>query len=291
MSWKLSGRVKEITHTPSGRILLPSEKLFLLVLADSCDEVTMGCKRKIEVLAKQCLCSERTVQRTIKSMGQAGMLSCKQVPGQAAEYTLLLEHSEPLFVSPRQIVTPTPMSQRGDTHVVEGVTPMSKSDGCILIEPKESLADNLPKEPVAMLPVWVPRQEWNEFVEMRKKIRAPLTESAKKRTLDDLWNLSLAGQDVGAVLAQSVQRSWRGVFEVKNGNGQAGPQTFGEIRTGRTQAAIRRVVRDSPAVDHDFHRALPTATNGACLDVLPDGVGALDAKPARGSLPGGRSDV
>lgn len=122
------------------------------------------------------------------------------------------------------------------------------------LEPSKELREP-PK--VAALPVWVPEQEWKEFVEMRQKIRAPMTEAAKKRTLDDLWKLMNAGQDLKAVLGQSVQRGWRGVFEVKNG-GSNGQETSWERRSRTSAEAIERVSRRVEAVDGDIRRALPS---------------------------------
>lgn len=114
-----------------------------------------------------------------------------------------------------------------------------------------------PLSAVATLPVWVPRQEWNEFVEMRKRMRAPLTEAAKKRTLDDLWKLNQVGQSVGAVLAQSVQRSWRGVFEVRNGGGNGQTESSQERRSRTSTTAVREVAEYLEGVAPDVRRALP----------------------------------
>jgi hypothetical protein len=64
-------------------------------------------------------------------------------------------------------------------------------------------------------PDWVPREQWAAYVEMRKKIRAPLTEYASRLTIQKLDDLRASGQSPGEVLDQSVQRGWKGVFEVK----------------------------------------------------------------------------
>jgi hypothetical protein len=66
------------------------------------------------------------------------------------------------------------------------------------------------------LPEWIPRQAWNDFEEMRRKIRAPLTNRARKEIVADLQKLEARGQLAEAVLEQSVKLSWRGVFELKN---------------------------------------------------------------------------
>lgn len=66
------------------------------------------------------------------------------------------------------------------------------------------------------LPEWVPRESWDSFVEMRKKIKKPLTDYAKELTVKELERLKKAGNDTRAVLDQSIQRSWQGVFEINS---------------------------------------------------------------------------
>jgi hypothetical protein len=64
-------------------------------------------------------------------------------------------------------------------------------------------------------PDWLPHESWAAFLEMRKKIRAPLTDSAVARTWAELEKLQAQGHDPGEVLWQSVQNAWRGVFPLK----------------------------------------------------------------------------
>lgn len=65
-------------------------------------------------------------------------------------------------------------------------------------------------------PSWVPADAWSAFVEMRRKIRAPLTNHAAKLAVDELDGLRASGDDPEAVLNQSVMNSWRGLFAVKS---------------------------------------------------------------------------
>jgi len=71
-----------------------------------------------------------------------------------------------------------------------------------------------------ILPDWMPKEEWDGFVEMRKKIKKPLTDLAKKLTVNELERLKKAGNEPRAVLNQSIQRSWQGVFELKSQTGK-----------------------------------------------------------------------
>jgi len=69
------------------------------------------------------------------------------------------------------------------------------------------------------LPDWVPPDAWRAFVEMRVKIKKPMTDYAKQLAVSDLGRLRDEGQDVRAVIDQSVLKSWQGFFAVKAANG------------------------------------------------------------------------
>jgi len=74
-----------------------------------------------------------------------------------------------------------------------------------------------------ILPDWIPKEAWSEFVKMRTKIKHPLTEYAMKLAINKLAELRDEGNDPQAVLDQSTFNSWQGLFAVKekpsNGNG------------------------------------------------------------------------
>lgn len=59
------------------------------------------------------------------------------------------------------------------------------------------------------------------FAEMRKKIRAPLTERGKKNIMSKLEKLAPGNDEMKiAILDQSIERSWRGVFSLHNDDQQ-----------------------------------------------------------------------
>jgi hypothetical protein len=65
------------------------------------------------------------------------------------------------------------------------------------------------------IPDWIPPEAWNGFMEMRKRVRAPMTNRAVQLVIADLVKLKTQGEDVGAVLDRSTQNSWKGVFPTK----------------------------------------------------------------------------
>jgi hypothetical protein len=71
-------------------------------------------------------------------------------------------------------------------------------------------------------PDWVPFSAWQDFVEMRKKIKKPLTDKARILAWTLLAKLMAEGNDPIEVLNQSILNNWAGLFPVgdrRNGNG------------------------------------------------------------------------
>lgn len=66
------------------------------------------------------------------------------------------------------------------------------------------------------LPDWLPREVWNDFKEMRRLIKAPMTLRAETLLLRKLSRMRADGQDPIAVVEQSIEMSWRGLFPVKH---------------------------------------------------------------------------
>jgi len=72
-----------------------------------------------------------------------------------------------------------------------------------------------------VLPEWVPTDLWNDFEEICKKKKAPRTPRARTLALNSLDKLRLSGYSPSAVLENSIERGYTGLFEPKqNGNGK-----------------------------------------------------------------------
>jgi hypothetical protein len=82
-----------------------------------------------------------------------------------------------------------------------------------------------PSPQPVVLPDWLPKQPWDDFVAMRraKGKRAPFTFAAAKGIVAELEKLRGQGQDPAGVLQQSTMNGWSGVFAVHSkgaGSGQ-----------------------------------------------------------------------
>jgi uncharacterized protein YdaU (DUF1376 family) len=65
------------------------------------------------------------------------------------------------------------------------------------------------------LPDWLPLPEFQAFLEYRKSKRNALTSHAQKLLVEKLSGLQASGQDLVAVLNQSILNGWSGVFPIK----------------------------------------------------------------------------
>jgi hypothetical protein len=65
------------------------------------------------------------------------------------------------------------------------------------------------------MPEWLPLEQWDEYLAMRKGIKKPLTEYGKKLAIRQLEKLKAVGHDPAAVLDQSIMMSYQGLFPVK----------------------------------------------------------------------------
>lgn len=93
------------------------------------------------------------------------------------------------------------------------------------------------------LPEWLPAEQWADFVEHRKQLKAKLTDRAITLALKELTKLRDAGHDPAAVLEQSVVNGWKGVFPIKGGNVHPFPGKPRPKHTGLDQATDAGLTR------------------------------------------------
>lgn len=75
-----------------------------------------------------------------------------------------------------------------------------------------------PTPPAGDLVFSVPSDVWRDFKLHRVKLKAPMTDRAESLMLRELEKLHGQGHDPTAVLEQSIERGWKGVFEIKGRN-------------------------------------------------------------------------
>ena len=65
------------------------------------------------------------------------------------------------------------------------------------------------------LPDWLNKTDWNDFVEMRKKLKKPMTDRAVKLMISKLETMKNKGIDTSEVLQKSILANWSDVYEPK----------------------------------------------------------------------------
>lgn len=63
------------------------------------------------------------------------------------------------------------------------------------------------------LPEWLSKEDWDDFCEHRKKLRAPLNDRSKARVISKLDRLRKAGFNPSDLIDQSITQGWKGIFE------------------------------------------------------------------------------
>lgn len=95
----------------------------------------------------------------------------------------------------------------------------------------QKLSSSAKKKPTAKkqgfhLPEWIGTEPWKDFLEMRNKIKKPLTEKGMGMAVNKLELLESEGHRADDVLNQSTFHSWQGLFAIKeeyrNGNANTG---------------------------------------------------------------------
>lgn len=105
-----------------------------------------------------------------------------------------------------------------------------------------------------VLPDWIPLETWNAFLEMRKRIKKPATDFAKKLIVGKLEKFKSQGQDVVAILEKSITSGWQDVFELK------GNKTFAQQAADIARVTVPGTTDPDPAllkIQQDREKAAP----------------------------------
>lgn len=66
------------------------------------------------------------------------------------------------------------------------------------------------------IPEWLDAESWQAFLDMRKRIKKPMSLRAANVTIGGLQRLRDEGNDPGLVLDQSEYHNWQGIFPLKD---------------------------------------------------------------------------
>jgi hypothetical protein len=95
------------------------------------------------------------------------------------------------------------------------------------------------------IPLGIKKQTWVEFEEMRKSIKAPITERARQLLVAELVKINKAsGDNPNEVLEQSILNSWKSVYPIKKGDFKNASR-LKKTDTDHIKEAIQDVANDT----------------------------------------------
>ena len=95
------------------------------------------------------------------------------------------------------------------------------------------------------LPDWLPVDNWNEFREHRKELKAKMTPKAEKKAINKLGVLRDKGNDPVKVIDQSIEMGWKGIFPLKEeNNGTAQHRSNKEGYSARDTDAVAAKINE-----------------------------------------------
>lgn len=111
--------------------------------------------------------------------------------------------------------------RRLDVVVVGDVVEDVVEDGIVYGKGRAKKPAALP--PLNPRPIWLPK-EWEEYEQERAKSKHPMTELARQKAVAKLERLKGEGYDIAAIINDSIEAGWTGLFEKpkhKTGTGKA----------------------------------------------------------------------
>lgn len=104
-----------------------------------------------------------------------------------------------------------------------GDAPDTETDTEKEIEGSEDKSSSPSSAEVFRLPDWVPKPAWDSYLDMRKKIKAPPTENAKKLLVNELQRLRDRGHDPTQIIEKATRSNWKDFYEPKQENQGGSP--------------------------------------------------------------------
>lgn len=144
------------------------------------------------------------------------------------------EHQSPHYSEKSSVIKPPPLPEfsecqqciegaenrehsKNDPGMMDGSQPpdILIPDSLIPESLKQPTRSGSKKPPPLAIPEWIPREQWDAWLEARTKLKKPPTDFAKRLAISKLNDLREAGHHPAAVLAQSAFNGWSGLFPVK----------------------------------------------------------------------------
>jgi len=224
--------------------LPPTAKFILWVLSDIANDAG-HCYPSREHLAIETGLGRTAISDALKTLEAYGVLQVDRSNGRQNHYTITPQNyakpdrqavqsakrtgpfngtTRPAGGLPPDRLTAQPDRQAVTNHQEPSYKPSGNhQDTREQTRPEPAAPRAKKSEPAHQLPDWINPEAWAGFVEMRRKIKKPLTDRAVSLAIGRLEELRRQGQDPNAVLDQSTFKNWQGLFAIKQDKPQAPP--------------------------------------------------------------------
>jgi hypothetical protein len=194
-----------------------TQKLVLIIISDCISGETGIGWPSVDYIAKHCMCSPASVRRAIKELVSQGLLTVEEKKGRSNIYRV---NEYPLQIdTPLQNATPI-SNDRGGCHSIAAKPQKQKAEVLNQSLTNKYIEDDL----------------WNEFLAIRKKVKAVNSPRALKTLLNKIEKFQQQGHDVNALVETAIINSWKDIYlprmEKNYGNRQPNnQQTATELAT------------------------------------------------------------
>ena len=163
------------------------------------------------LLSKQTGLSERSIRTSLTRLKTTNELTIKTTS--RFSIITIVKYNE-YQIKDKQTTNKTTSKTTNERPANDQQTTTSKNDKNVKNVKKED--KDLP------VPNWINKETFEAYIDMRKSIKKPLTPHATTLLVGKLQKLKDAGEDIQAVLEQSIFHSWQGVFAIKKDLPQKG---------------------------------------------------------------------
>lgn len=182
-------------------------------------------------IAEQTAQSDRSVRKQIEILIETGFI---QKTGNR-QYQLFLNRNH---VPDSENAKPEPRSYKAEPRSEK---PEPRSYKSVIISQNKSIKRKNTKKKNCPRPEDIPQQVWNDFEQLRKSKKAPITETALSRIRNEAEK---AGLSMEAALSECCARGWQGFKAEWLKNGEKHDQRNGRNRRYTTEDARREALEE-----------------------------------------------
>lgn len=148
-------------------------------------------------------------------------------------------------------------SKQVQTNVADNVN----GNDNVNVKKKEDkkLFDDLPKE--IRLPDWLPKTQWEGYLEMRKATKEPMTNLSKTLLLGKLEKMKSKGVDVMQALEDAIINNWKSVYEPKETKPKDQPLEESELWKTSERIRVRKEAEKASLQSRSTRNGITPSSN------------------------------